>query len=133
MKLKFFISIILLSFVTTLTTSAQKMFDDKRIKELKEWKIEGKKKTLDHLTKYDEKGNKVEEIEYNSVGDQKSRVTYEYNANDKCIKESYFDEYNKLEKTVTTEYHPNGKKKLQNTFQANGKLKNTKEFEYILE
>ena len=112
---------------------AQKKFDGKTITAVKEWKLEGKKKSIDHLTKYDANGNKVEEIEYNNVGDQKSRTTYEYNAKGKCVKESYFDEYNKLEKTVTIEYHENGKKKSQSTYLPNGKLKNTKEFEYILE
>lgn len=111
---------------------AQKMFDGKTIMELKEWKIEGKKRVLDHHTKYDEKGNKKEEIEYLSNGDMRDRVVYEYNENGKCVKETHYDEFNKLDKTVTFEYHPNGKKKKQSTFYPGGKLKNTKEFEYIL-
>ena len=115
-------------------SAAQKnTFDGKKNQSEKEWKIEGKKKVLDNLTKYDEKGNKAEEIDYNSVGDQKSRVVYEYNNNGKCIKETHYDNYNKLSKTVTFEYHENGKRKTQYNYLPNGKLRNTKEFEYILE
>lgn len=118
--------------VSFFSVSAQKKFDGKKIKETKEWQIEGKKRILDSETKYGEKG-KIEEIEYNSVGDLKKRVTYEYNDAGKCVKESHYDKYNKLEKTVTFEYHENGRKKQQFTYLPNGKLKNTKEFEYILE
>ena len=115
------------------SVSAQKKIDGKRIKSVKEWKIEGKKKSLDQVTHYDVKGNKTEEIMYDNVGDQKKRVTYEYNEAGKCVKESHYDKYNKLEKTVAFEYLENGKKKSQSSYLPNGKLKNTKEFEYILE
>lgn len=112
---------------------SQKKIDGKLLKEVKEWTITGSKKKLDHITKYNEQGKKVEEIEYNSVGDQKSRVTYKYNESNKCIEEQHFDEFDKLEKTIQFEYNDHGKKSLQRTILPNGKLKNTKEFEYILQ
>ena len=108
-------------------------FDGKRIKETKEWKVEGKKKRIDHVTKYNEKGKKVEEIEYSSLGEQKERITYEYDANGKCVKEFRYDEFNKLDKTITIEYHSNGKKKSETVFDTKGKQKYVKEFEYILQ
>lgn len=119
--------------LSSLSVSAQKKFDGKKLKEVKEWRIDGSKKRLDHLTKYGADGKKVEEIEYSSVGDQKSRTTYTYNENGKCIEEKTYDEYNKLEKTVQYDYFDNGKKKSQKTLLPNGKLKSYKEFEYILE
>lgn len=122
-----------LALILSSSVVAQKTFDGKVITEVKEWRVEGqKRRVLDHHTKYDEKGNKAEEIEYLANGDMRDRVVYEYNEKGKCIKETHYDEFNKLKKTVTFEYHENGKKKLQSTFLPNGKLKSTKEFEYIL-
>jgi len=132
MNSKINICLIFFFFLFSFSVSAQKKIDGKRIKEVKEWKIEGKKRTLDQITYYDEKSNKTEEKEYNSVGDLKKRVTYEYNESGKCVKESYYDKYNKLEKVVTFEYLEGGRKKSQSTYLPNGKLKHTKEFEYIL-
>ena len=128
------LSFLALFMVASFTTVfSQKKIDGKLLKEVKEWSVSGDKKKLDHITKYNEKGKKVEEIEYNSVGDQKSRVTYKYNDADKCIEEQHFDEFDKLEKTLQFEYNESGKKSLQRTILPNGKLKNTKEFEYILQ
>ncbi|MCQ2218411.1 MAG: hypothetical protein MJZ33_08020 [Paludibacteraceae bacterium] len=131
MKVKF-LSLVAISLLFSFSALGQKSFDGKIVTEIKEWKIEGKKKFLDQVTKYDDKGNKTEEIEYSSNGDMRSRVTYEYNAKGKCTKETHYDETNKLKKTVTFEFHENGKKKSQSTFLPNGKLKSTKEFEYVL-
>lgn len=124
---------ILACFAFSITSvSAQKTFEGKVLKEVKEWRIDGSKKKLDHVTKYKD-GRKVEEIEYSSIGEQKSRTTYTYNENGKCIEEKYYDEYNKLEKTVQFEYFENGKKKSQKSLLPNGKVKSYKEFEYIVE
>jgi hypothetical protein len=112
---------------------AQKTFDGKKLKEVKEWSIEGSKKKLDHKTIYDANGKKSEEIEYNSLGDRKYRVTYTYNEKGKCIEEKNYDEFDKLEKTVLFEYFENGKKKSSKTLLPNGKVKSYKEYEYITE
>lgn len=128
---------LLLAFVaffslSSVSVNAEKAFEGKVLKEVKEWRVDGSKKKLDHLTKYKD-GKKVEEIEYSSIGEQKSRTTYSYNEKGKCIEEKYYDEYNKLEKTVQFEYLDNGKKKSQKTLLPNGKVKSYKEFEYIVE
>jgi hypothetical protein len=133
MNSKLNICLVSLCLLFSVSVSAQKKIDGKRIKEVKEWRVEGKKRVLDQVSRYDDRSEKIEEIEYNSVGDLKRRITYEYNEAGKCIKESHYDKYNKLEKTVTFEHFENGKKKLQSTFLPNGKLSHTKEFEYILE
>jgi hypothetical protein len=126
-------SLVLAFFAFSLfSAQAQKKVDGKVLKEVKEWRIDGSKKKLDHLTRYSE-GRKVEEIEYSSIGEQKSRKTYAYNENGKCIEEKEYDEYNKLVKTTQYEYLENGKKKSQKTILPNGKLKSFKEFEYIVE
>ncbi len=133
MKNKLSIGLISLCLLLFFPVSAQKKIDGKRIKETKEWRVEGKKRVLDQVSRYDNRGEKIEEIEYNSVGDLKRRITFEYNDAGKCIKEVHYDKFNKLEKTVTFEHFENGKKKLQTTYLPNGKLSHTKEFEYILE
>ena len=130
---KVILSFLALFMIASFTTAfSQKKIDGKLLKEVKEWSVVGSKKKLDHTTKYNEQGKKVEEIEYNSLGDQKSRVTYMYNSDNKCIEEQHFDEFDKLEKTIQFDYNEQGKKSVQRTILPNGKLKNTKEFEYIL-
>lgn len=108
-----------------------KTVDGKQVTQVKEWSVNNGKKTLDQVTKYDNSGNKVEEIDYDKAGDQKGRVTYKYNAAGKCIEEQHFDKYNKLEKTEKIEYNASGKKSSVKTYLPNGKLKNEHQFEYI--
>lgn len=110
---------------------AAKTIDGKQVTEIKEWAVNNGKKTLDHVSKYDAKGNKVEEIEYSKTGDQKSRTVYKYNDKNKCVEEQHYNETNKLEKTVVIEYNEQGKKSSVKTFLPNGKLKNEHVFEYI--
>ena len=130
---KTIIASVLVFFVgACLPSFAQKKIDGKIVKEVKEWRVEGSKKKLDHKTTYTN-GRKTEEIEYTSLGEQKKRVTYGYNESGKCIEEKIYDEYNKLEKTTQYEYGENGKKKSQKTILPNGKLKSYKEFEYVFE
>ncbi len=131
---KTIVSSVLFIFTLSLFSSnAQKSVDGKVLKEIKEWRVEGSKKKLDHLTKFGPEGKKMEEIEYSSIGEQKSRTTYTYNEKGKCVEEKHYDEYNKLEKTYQFEYLENGKKKSQKTILPNGKVKSYKEFEYIVE
>ena len=103
---------------------------------IKEWNTEPRsgKKVLDHVTTYDADGKKLEEIEYNSEG-QKWRKRYEYapGAEGKCVKESVYNERNRLETVKKYEYNEFGRKKTQYTYNAKGKLLTVKVFEYITE
>ena len=92
------------------------------------------KKVLDHVTTYDADGKKIEEIEYNSEG-QKWRKRFEYapGAEGKCIKESVYNERNRLESVKKYEYNEFGRKKTQYNYNAKGKLLTIKVFEYIAE
>jgi antitoxin component YwqK of YwqJK toxin-antitoxin module len=129
-KVGLFLTIFLFTFIAL---PAQKKFDGKKIKSVKEWRINGKKKTIDQVVVYNDNGKKIEEINYDNVGDQKTRIVFEYDEKGKCIKETHYDEFDKHEKTITWDFHENGRKKIQYTHLPNGKLKHTKEFEYILE
>ncbi len=103
---------------------------------IKEWNTDPRsgKKVLDHITTYDADGKKIEEIEYNSEG-QKWRKRFEYapGAEGKCIKESVYNERNRLETVKKYEYNEFGRKKTQYNYNAKGKLLTVKVFEYITE
>lgn len=101
---------------------------------IKEWKTDPKSghKTLDHITTFSAEGKKLEEIEYNSDG-QKWRKRYEYDAEGKCVKETVYNERNRLDTVRKFEYNEFGRKKTQYNYDAKGKLKSIKVFEYITE
>ena len=99
---------------------------------IKEWNTNAATNTryLDHVTTYNEKGQRVEEIEYANYG-QKSRVTYEYNSSGKCSKEYVYDNKNKVVRIRVFEYDDYGRKSKQYNYLSNGKLETTKVFEYV--
>lgn len=101
---------------------------------VKEWNTNAATKTryLDHVTKFDANGFKIEEIEYANYG-QKTRTTFEYNEAGKCIKQTEYDSRNKPVRIRKFEYYPDGSKKRQYNYLPSGKLETTKEFEYIFE
>ncbi len=133
MKIKLFSFLLLLLFVGTLSAqTTQEKREKRKNLTIKEWNTNATTKTkfLDHITKYNDKGLKVEEIEYANYG-QKSRVTYEYNENGKCVKEVEYDAKNKPVRISKFEYYPDGSKKKQYNYSPTGKLETIKEFEYL--
>ncbi|MCQ2198659.1 MAG: hypothetical protein MJZ19_02930 [Paludibacteraceae bacterium] len=131
--IKFITAFIVMLSVAAPSFTQKKTFDGKKIKEVKEWKVEGSKRYLVEVSKFDANGKKTEEIKYNSDGSQKERVTFEYNAEGKCVSELKYDEYNKLDKKTVTEYNAQGKRIKETSYNASGKLKSIKEIEYITE
>ncbi len=102
---------------------------------LKEWNTDQRSKTrwLDRVTKYDQEGRKIEEIEYASYG-QKWRITIEYNDSTGLInKEVEYDDRDKPVRIRKYDYNENGTKKRQYNYAPNGKLQTVKVFEYIFE
>lgn len=99
---------------------------------VKEWNTDAKSKTrwLDHYTKYDSEGRKVEEIEYATYG-QKERVTIEYDETGRVTKEVVYDDRNKPVRIRKYEYNADGTKFKQYNYLPNGKLFSVKVFEYI--
>ena len=102
---------------------------------VKEWNTNGKgvAQTLDHITTYSPEGKKIDEIEYDSDGQQKWRKRYEWGENGKIARELVYDERNRLVNYKKFEYNEFGKKKAQYTYNVKGKLISTKLFEYITE
>ena len=101
---------------------------------VKEWKTSAKTGTryMDEMTKYNAKGQKIEQIEYANYG-QKSRTTYEYDAKGNCVKHVLYDSKNKVVRIRKFEYYDDGSKKKQYNYAPDGKLVSTREFEYIFE
>ena len=133
------LAIIALAFALVAPAAAQNTTGQKINKKnlvIKEWNTDPRsgKKVLDHVTTYDADGKKIEEIEYNSEG-QKWRKRFEYapGAEGKCIKESVYNERNRLESVKKYEYNEFGRKKTQYNYNAKGKLLTIKVFEYITE
>ena len=98
---------------------------------VKTWKTPVKgTKYLDHVTKYDAKGRKIEEIEY-GPSSMKAPCTYEYDANDRVVREVVYDEHNKAFRIHKIEYNADGTKKRQLNYNAKGNLLSIREYEYI--
>ena len=105
--------------------------DQRKNMTVKTWKTPVKgTKYLDHVTKYDAKGRKTEEIEY-GPSSMKARCTYEYDANDRVVREVVYDEHNKPYRIHKIEYNSDGTKKRQLNYNAKGNLLSVREYEYI--
>jgi len=89
----------------------------------------GKNRWMDHVTVYNAKGLKIEEIEYATFG-MRERVLFEYDANDHCIKEVVFDDRKKVSRIRKYEHNADGTKKTQYNYLPNGRLYSTKQFQY---
>ncbi|MBP5557842.1 MAG: hypothetical protein J6X65_09090 [Bacteroidales bacterium] len=132
MMKKTLILIALLVF-STATFSQSKTSSGKAVT-VKEWKTSAKTGTryMDEMTKYNTKGQKIEQIEYANYG-QKSRTTYEYDDKGNCVKHVLYDSKNKIVRIRKFEYYSDGSKKKQYNYDPDGKLVSTREFEYIFE
>ena len=115
-------------------TFAQSKTSSGKTVTVKEWKTSAKTGTryMDEMTKYNAKGQKIEQIEYANYG-QKSRTTYEYDAKGNCVKHVLYDSKNKVVRIRKFEYYDDGSKKKQYNYDPDGKLVSTREFEYIFE
>ena len=99
---------------------------------VKEWNTRAGTSTpyLDNVVTYDDRGRKIEEIEYASYG-QKKRITYSYEGNGtKCKEQVEYDNKNRVVRIKQFEYNDNGTRKKQYNYKPNGKLETTKTFEY---
>ena len=132
MMKKTLILIAILLFSTA--TFAQSKTSSGKSVTVKEWKTSAKTGTryMDEMTKYNAKGQKIEQIEYANYG-QKSRTTYEYDAKGNCVKHVLYDSKNKVVRIRKFEYYEDGSKKKQYNYDPDGKLVSTREFEYIFE
>jgi len=134
--LKHLATLLLLTLCAT-TLMAQQPANNKREKKknmvVKEWNLKAGSKTpfLDNVTTFDDKGRKIEEVEYASYG-QKYRIVYEYEGDAiKCSREIEYNDKNNVVSVKKFEYNADGTKSKQYTYLPNGKLKSTKIYERI--
>jgi hypothetical protein len=89
----------------------------------------GKSRWMDHLTVYNAKGLKIEEVEYATYG-MREKVIFEYDSQDRCIKEVVYDERNKVSRIRKYDYNADGTKRTQYNYLPNGRLYSTKVYQY---
>lgn len=89
----------------------------------------GKNRWMDHVTVYNDKGLKIEEIEYATYG-MRQRITAEFDNNERCVKEVVYNDKNKVERIRKYEYNADGTKKTQYNYLPNGRLYSTKQYQY---
>ncbi len=121
-------SAILVVFSTEI--SAQNVATLNKIKTITEYKINNKKKEIDHFTKYNVDGLKTEEIEYFSDGFVKTKTVYEYDQQKKCIKATKYGLKGKVEKVTTYEYDTNGTRIRENIAIPDKRYQTDKVYEY---
>lgn len=117
------------------STSPESLSDDKREQKkylvIREYNTDahGKSSWMDHLTVYNDRGYKTQEIEYAVYG-MRSKVLYEYDENNRCVKEIVFDDRNKITRIRKFIYNADGTRKTQYNYLPNGRLFSTKRYEY---
>lgn len=117
------------------SSSPESLSDDKRLQKknlvIREFNTDakGKNNWMDHLTVYNENGYKVQEIEYAVYG-MRSKVLFEYDENNRCIKEIVYDDRNKITRIRKISYNTDGTRKAQYNYLPNGRLFSTKRYEY---
>ncbi|MEA4976523.1 MAG: hypothetical protein VB046_12380 [Paludibacter sp.] len=119
------------------SSSPESLSDDKRLQKknliIREFNTDakGKNNWMDHLTVYNENGYKVQEIEYAVYG-MRSKVLFEYDENNRCIKEIVYDDRNKITRIRKISYNADGTRKAQYNYLPNGRLFSTKRYEYSI-
>lgn len=117
------------------SSSPESLSDERRLQKknliIREFNTDakGKNNWMDHLTVYNEKGYKTQEIEYAVYG-MRSKVLYEYDEKNRCIKEIVYDDRNKITRIRKITYNADGTRKAQYNYLPNGRLFSTKRYEY---
>ncbi len=89
----------------------------------------GKVQWLDHVRTYNERGLKIEDVEYTRYG-LKEKVVYKYDKNDLCTQQVVYDEKGKVKLIKKFEYNNDRTKKKQYNYLPNGRLFTSKDFQY---
>ena len=129
------LSISLVTSLLALAQSSPESLEEKRERKknltVREYNTDakGNNRWMDHVTTYNAKGLKIEEIEYATFG-MRERILFEYDAKDRCVKEVVFDDRKKVSRIRKYEYNADGTKKTQYNYLPNGRLYSTKQYQY---
>ncbi len=133
-----FLSLIILSFslilvgqedASTTTEPSKREIRQNLVLKVYKTDAKGKNQRLDEEIIYNEDGYKVEEINHAANG-IKSRTLYEYDENNRCVKEILYDERKKIKRIRRIEYNPDGTKKAHYNYLPTGRLYSTKQYKY---
>ena len=83
-----------------------------------------------HYQEYDQHGNLVDEIDYDSDGKMKEEFKYEYNSQNQKVKEIHFSEDGKTDEISTYEYDAKGNRISKTVTEGNGKPRSKKKYIY---
>lgn len=83
-----------------------------------------------HYQQFDQQGNLVDEIDYDSDGKMKEETKYEYNSQNQKVKEIHFTPDGKTDEISTYEFDAKGNRVSKVTTDGNGKLKSKKKWTY---
>lgn len=83
-----------------------------------------------HYQEYDQHGNLVDEIDYDSDGKVQEELKYEYNSQNQKVKEIHFTPDGKIDEMTTYEYDEKGNRISKIVTEGNGKLKSKKKYFY---
>lgn len=127
------VSIILILVTATLSAQKKNTIQSNNIKSITEYKQDTDKnngaKVRESYTLYDDAGNILEEINYDSAGKVKTHMKYLYDAANNKIKETELTPDGKVSKV--TEYKYNGNLRTEkNVYDAVGKLKSKRIYQY---
>lgn len=122
------------AFISMAQSSPESLIDKQELRKnltIREYNndAKGKNRWLDHVTVYNDKGLKIEEIEYATYG-QRERILSQYDANNRCVKEVVYDDRNKISRIRKYEYNADGTKKTQYNYLPNGRLFSSKQYQY---
>lgn len=127
----FLIGFIVTAFAQTSPESLYEKRERRKNMTIREYNTDakGKSRWMDHLTVYNAKGLKIEEVEYATYG-MREKVIFEYDSQDRCIKEVVYDERNKVSRIRKYDYNADGTKRTQYNYLPNGRLYSTKVYQY---
>jgi hypothetical protein len=83
-----------------------------------------------HYQAFDQHGNLVDEIDYDSEGRLKEETKYEYNQKNEKVKETHFADDGKIDEISSYEYDVKGNRISKMVTDVNGKLKSKKKYLY---
>jgi len=92
---------------------------------------EGQKEAvMDEKYTYDNRGNILLEVNYDSEGELKEKIRYSYDAQGNKIQAEYYNNKEKLIKKITYTYNDKGLKTSKTEYDAQGNIMVKKTYEY---
>lgn len=129
MRMTFLLSVLLI-LVNLHDVMGQNPIVNRKIKTITVFKVNNKVQRIDHLTTFNDAGQKTEEVEYFADGMVKTKTAFEYDVQNRCVKSTKYSKKGKIEKVSVFEYDSNGNKTKESIFAPEKRYHHVKAFEY---